>query len=109
MLYVLLGLAVFGLVTSTVFAGIVLWAVPDYLRERRSVLADLALRPGFTPPLSLFKPLHGSEQGLEAHLTSFFQQDYPEFEILFCAREPNDAGLETARRVAANFPGVSAK
>jgi ceramide glucosyltransferase len=109
MLYVLLGLAVFGLVTSTVFAGIVLWAVPDYLRERRSVLADLALRPGFTPPLSLFKPLHGSEQGLEAHLTSFFQQDYPEFEILFCAREPNDAGLVTARRVAAQFPHIPAK
>jgi MerR family transcriptional regulator, heat shock protein HspR len=35
MLYVLLGLAVFGLVTSTVFAGMVLAAVPGYLRERR--------------------------------------------------------------------------
>ena len=35
MLYVLLGMAVFGLVTSTVFAGMVLVAVPGYLRERR--------------------------------------------------------------------------
>ena len=44
MLYVLLGLAVFGLVTSTVFAGMVLWAVPGYLRERRAALAQLQAR-----------------------------------------------------------------
>jgi len=107
--YLLAGLAVFGLITSTVFAGIVLWAVPGYLRERHSALADQAARPGFTIPISLFKPLHGSEPGLEPHLTSFFQQDYPDFEILFCAREPNDAGLAIARRVAARFPHIPAK
>ena len=104
--YVLLGLAVFGLVTSTVFAGIVLWAVPGYLRERRLALAALASRPGFTPPLSLFKPLHGADPGLEAYLESFFTQDYPDYEILFCARNANDAGLATARRVAARHPHI---
>ncbi len=65
--YVLLGLAVFGLITSTVFAGIVLWAVPGYLRERRQALAALAARPGFTPPLTLLKPLHGADPGLESY------------------------------------------
>jgi ceramide glucosyltransferase len=107
--YVLLGLAVFGLVTSTVFAGIVLRAVPGYLRERRDALALLSVRPGYTPPISVFKPLHGSEPNLEEHLASFFQQDYPDFEILFCAREPNDAGLAVARSVAARFPHIPAK
>jgi len=107
--YVLIGLAVFGLITSTVFAGIVLWAVPGYLRERRQALAALAARPGFTPPLSLFKPLHGAEPGLEVYLEGFFLQDYPQYELLFCAREPNDAGLEVARSVAARHPHVPAK
>jgi ceramide glucosyltransferase len=109
MLYVLLALALFGLVTSTVFAGIVLVAVPGYLRERRAVLAELAAKPGFTPPLTLLKPVHGSEPGLEAHLATFFQQDYPRYEILFCARNPQDAGLETARHVAARYPAIPAK
>jgi ceramide glucosyltransferase len=109
MLHVLLGLAVLGLVTSTVFAGMVLAAVPGYLRERRQALAQLQARPGFTPPLALLKPLHGAEPGLEAHLKSFFEQDYPEFEILFCARSADDAGLETARRVAAQYPRIPAK
>ncbi len=109
MFYVLFALAVFGLITSTVFAGMVLAAVPGYLRERRAALAQLQVRPGFTPPLTLLKPVHGAEPGLEAHLATFFEQDYPEFEILFCAREANDAGLETARRVAARYPAIPVK
>ena len=109
MLLVLLGLAVLGLVTSTVFAGMVLAAVPGYLHRRRLALALLHARPGYMPPLTLLKPLHGAEPGLEGHLKTFFEQDYPEFEILFCARSADDAGLETARRVAAQYPQVPAK
>ena len=107
--YLLLGLAVFGLITSAVFAGIVLWAVPRFLAERRAALAALAARPGFVPPLSVFKPLSGAEPGLEPQLESFFLQDYPAYEILFCARSPQDAGLALARRVAARHPQTPAK
>ncbi len=106
--YALLGLALFGLLTSTVFAAMALAAVPGYLRERRA-LAGRAAILDFTPPLSLLKPLAGAEPGLEAYLETFFKQDYPVYEILFCAREPDDAGLEIARRVAARYPDVPAK
>jgi ceramide glucosyltransferase len=109
MSYVLLALAIFGLITSTVFTGMVLASVPRYLRERRSAEGELQKRPGFAPPLSVLKPLAGSEPDLEKHLASFFEQDYPEFEILFCARQPDDAGLEVARLVAARHPNISAK
>jgi ceramide glucosyltransferase len=107
--YILVGLAAFGLLTSSVFAGMVLWAVPGYLRERRAALALVAARPGFTPPLTLLKPVHGAEPGLEDHLATFFQQDYPEYEILFCARSIDDAGLDAARRVALKFPQIPTK
>ncbi len=109
MLYVFLGLAVVGLITSTVFAGMVLAAVPGYLRERRLFCSLVKECPGFTPSLTLLKPLHGAEPNLEANLATFFEQDYPAYEILFCAREPNDAGLEIARRVAARYPRVPAR
>jgi ceramide glucosyltransferase len=109
MLYVLLGLGVLGLITSTGFAAIVLWAVPGYLNERRLALAQMQARPGFTPPLTLLKPLHGTEPGLEANLETFFLQDYPDYEILFCARSAEDAGLATARRVASRHPEIAAK
>ena len=109
MLYVLLGLAVFGLITSTVFTGMVLAALPSYLRERRAALKKLASGEPFTPPLSLLKPLHGAEPGLEGYLETFFQQDYPEYEVLFCARSAADAGLAIARSVAARYPQIPAK
>jgi ceramide glucosyltransferase len=109
MSYVVLGLACFGLITSTVFAGMALAAVPAYLRERRRALAALATRPGFTPPLTLFKPLHGAEPELDANLETFFAQGYPAYEILFCARFEDDAGLAAARRVAARYPHVPVK
>lgn len=109
MWYVLLALACFGLLTSTIVTGMTLAAVPRYLRERRLALAQLAVRPGFTPPLTLLKPLHGDEPGLEAHLATFFEQDYPAYEILFCTRDAADPGLETARRVAARYPHVRAQ
>ena len=106
-MYALLALALFGLLTSSVFAGMTLWAVPRYLRERRLERRQLVERPGFTPPLSLLKPLHGAEPGLESYLDSFFQQDYPAYEILFCARSAEDAGLAIARRVAARHPQIT--
>lgn len=109
MWYVVLALGLFGLSTSTVFTGMVLWAVRGYLRERRRALGRLAERPGFTPPLTLLKPLHGAEPGLAERLTSFFEQDYPDFEILFCARDAGDGGLEVARSVAARYPRVPAR
>jgi ceramide glucosyltransferase len=69
-----------------------------------------ALRLGsFAPPVSLLKPLHGLEPGLESHLQSFFEQDYPEFEVIFCARSDQDAGLEIARRVAARYPKIRSR
>jgi ceramide glucosyltransferase len=107
--YVLFGLAVFGLITSTVFTAIVLLAVPRFLGERRAALAALDAHPRFTPPLSLFKPLSGADPGLESYLESFFNQDYPVFEILFCARNADDPGLAIARGVAARHPEIPAK
>jgi ceramide glucosyltransferase len=109
MVFALFALAIFGLITSSVFTGMVLWAVPGYLRERREAFAKLDHPPGFTPALSLLKPLHGAEPGLEEHLATFFEQDYPEYEILFCARAADDAGLETARRVAARYPQIAVR
>jgi ceramide glucosyltransferase len=106
MLYALLALAVFGLITSSVFAGMAMAAIPRYLRERREAFAALEREPALTPPLTLLKPLHGDEPNLEAHLATFFEQDYPTYEILFCARSADDAGLAAARRVAARFPEI---
>lgn len=103
-LYLLLALGLLGLLSSTVYCGMVLLAAMRFYRRRYPAQGD-----AFTPPVSLLKPLHGAEPGLEASLATFFQQDYPSYEILFCARSEEDAGLEAARRVAHDHPQVPTK
>jgi ceramide glucosyltransferase len=107
MLYALLALAVFGLITSSVFTGMVLAALPRFFRERRDAYLAMDREPRYTPPLSLLKPLHGAEPGLESYLTTFFEQVYPVYEILFCTKSPDDPGLALARTVAARYPEIS--
>ena len=100
----LLLLSIIGIITSTMYALLVAAGAVRLAQRRR------ATPPGtFSPPVSLLKPLHGLEPDLESHLQSFFEQDYPEFEIIFCARTDQDAGLEIARRVAARYPKIRSR
>ena len=103
MIKILLGLSVLGLLTSTAFSILALAAIRRFTRRRRIV------PPMFAEPVSLFKPLHGNEPNLEAHLETFFQQDYPSYEILFGARVASDEGLLAAHRVAARYPHIPVK
>ena len=102
-LYALLALGIFGLITSTVYSGMVLAGIL-FFRSRRS-----PVDPAFTPPVSLLKPLHGTEPNLAEHLEGFFTQDYPEYEVLFCARTLHDAGMMIAREVAALHSSIPAR
>lgn len=102
-----MGMGVLGLISSTVFSGLVVAGAYRFAMARRK--RRKMVQRNFHPHVSLLKPLHGDEPNLDAHIASFFEQDYPGFEILFCARYANDAGLQTARRVAAHYPLVPAK
>lgn len=104
MIKLLFGLGLFGLLTSSIFSALVIAGVWRFVARRRR-----ARGRDFLSPVSLFKPLHGAEPGLEAHLATFFEQDYPEYEILLGARTASDGGLEIARRVAARYPDVPVK
>jgi ceramide glucosyltransferase len=98
--------AALGSVTSTIYCGMVLAAAARFgMRKRR----EQSLPTDFLPELSVLKPLHGTEDGLERNLETFFEQDYPAFELLFCARVNEDEGLQLARRVGLRYPQVVAR
>ena len=98
--------AVAGTVTSTIYCGMVVVAGLRFGLRRRREQAQVA---DFLPPLSMLKPLHGTEPGMERNLETFFEQDYPAFELLFCARQESDEGLQLARRVGQRYPHVSSR
>jgi ceramide glucosyltransferase len=108
LLHILFGVAVLGTITSSIYCLMVLAAAIRFgVRRRREERA--AMVSDFLPPVSVLKPMHGTEDGMETNLESFFQQNYPEFELLFCARYESDAGLQLARKVGERYPHVEAK
>ena len=106
LLRILFWVALCGTMTSTIYCLMVIAAAARFgarkRREDRTVAA-------FLPPVSVLKPLHGTEPGMERNLETFFEQDYPEFELLFCARHDTDEGLRLARSVGERYPQVHAK
>jgi ceramide glucosyltransferase len=99
-----LGIALVGILTSTIYLGLVLVAAIRFKsRPAAAPIADSAL-----PPVSLLKPLHESPAYLEECLEGYFQLDYPEYELLFCARRADDAGLAVARALSARYPNIPA-
>lgn len=106
-LKVLFWVAAVGSVTSSIYCGMVAVAAVRFgLRRSRARAAGTP----FLPPVSMLKPVHGTEEGMEKNFESFFQQDYPApYELLFCARHANDEGLMLAERVGRRYPQVHAR
>jgi ceramide glucosyltransferase len=105
-LHILFYIALVGSVTSTIYCVMVMAAAARFgLRKRREQSAPT----NFLPPISVLKPLHGTEPGMERNLETFFEQDYPNFELLFCARFDTDEGLKLARAVGQRYPNVNAQ
>jgi ceramide glucosyltransferase len=61
------------------------------------------------PPVTIFKPVHGMEERLEENLESFFEQDYPEYEIIVGARSNDDQGIQLAQTIQERHPGVRSR
>src|SRR6516165_2548142 len=91
-----------GLLTSTGYLVLVAIAAARLRRERKRAGGNDAS----FPPVTLLKPVCGMEPGLEEHLTSFFEQQYPSYEIIFGARHLDDPALDVVRRVSARYPSV---
>ncbi len=64
---------------------------------------------GDSPPISVLKPLHGIDEGLEKNLRTFFEQKYVNFEILFAVRNSNDPAIPFVERLRADYPHVPSR
>ncbi len=66
--------------------------------------ADVPAARGALPAMTILKPLAGLEPELEANLRTFCDQEYPRFQVIFCAQSVADPALEIARRIRASMP-----
>ena len=77
-----------------------------------AALRYLSVRPpalNSLEPISILKPLAGLDLGLESNLRSFFEQDYPTFEILFAVRSEDDAAVEVVEKLRREYQRVPSR
>jgi ceramide glucosyltransferase len=109
-LKIALAIAVIGTVSSTIFLVMTLMAALRYRRQARRARAEaLAVPATSLPPVTILKPIHNMEAELEQNLESFLQQDYPDYEIIFGARDEKNPALKVAENVRARYPNVKSR
>lgn len=90
----ILGLVLLGLASAYATAAWI--AMARWTKSRPSTAALL--------PISILKPLHGDDPGLEPCLHSFCNQDYPDYEIIFGIQDPEDPALAVVEKLCASHP-----
>jgi ceramide glucosyltransferase len=80
------------------FYALCVWSARRFNRSRRG-------RPaGFTPAVSILKPLRGVDPQMYESFRSHCVQDYPEYEIIFGVSEADDPAVEAVHRLMTEFP-----
>jgi ceramide glucosyltransferase len=91
-----------------VLAGAIVYSFLSIVAAWRFLsVPPLALR--LSEPISILKPLAGLDLNLESNLRTFFEQDYPAFEILFALRDATDPAAEVVARLQKQYSRVSSR
>ena len=96
------GISVVGIILYLLQIG----AAYSLIRKKNGSVCRTAMREtNDSPPVSVLKPLKGLDDNLFDNLTSFCNQDYPSYEILFCLQDYNDPAYKVAKKVQDKSPG----
>jgi len=91
-----------GCLSSSIYYLVCLWSAAAHMRERQ---AGGDARPTNLPPVSILKPLKGTDPDIYESFRSHCLQDYPEYEIVFGVSDPNDPAIASVQQLQKEFPG----
>jgi ceramide glucosyltransferase len=93
---------------SIAYCAIAIYGAIRFLRLKNKETSARSSNE-YLPPTSLLKPVYGADRDLEENLRSFFLLDYPQYEILFSAREESDPAVAIVRKLQREFPLVPSR
>jgi ceramide glucosyltransferase len=73
----------------------------NFLRDSRR---QAAAAQAWTPPVSILKPLRGTDPEIYESFRSHCLQKYPEYELIFGVSDPDDPAVQLVERLQAEFP-----
>src|SRR5262252_8306823 len=99
---ILAGVLLLILLGAIVYSCMQIVAAQRYLSVRPPILTS-------TEPISILKPLAGLDLDLESNLRTFFEQNYPEFEILFAVRNVRDPAVRVVSQLQQEYPKIPSR
>jgi ceramide glucosyltransferase len=84
-----------------VFYLLCLYCIIDYFRSVRRLSPR---SHSFVPPASILKPVRGVDRDAYENFASFCRLDYPEYELIFAAADPDDPVIPIIERLQRDFP-----
>jgi ceramide glucosyltransferase len=95
-------IAVVGVASSSIYYLVCIWSAGKFLRERKA--EEGARPPSALPPISILKPLKGTDPEIYESFRSHCLLDYPEYEIIFGVSDANDPAVESVKALQREFP-----
>jgi ceramide glucosyltransferase len=95
-------IAIVGCASSSIYYFLCLWAATVFLRARE--VDKSVCRPQNLPPISILKPLKGTDPDIYESFRSHCLQDYPEYEIIFGVSDPRDPAVASVEQLQREFP-----
>src|SRR5262249_95612 len=92
-------LACIGTVASAGYYLLCLWSAAAFSKD-----GSLASLKSEWPPVSILKPLKGTDPEMYSSLRSHCLQDYPAYEIIFGVSEADDPAVPLIEQLRSEFP-----
>jgi ceramide glucosyltransferase len=89
-------------ISSIAYYGLCLWSAASFLRDKARTNRS-ASAPHDSPPVSILKPLKGTDPEMYESFRSHCLQEHPDYEIIFGVSDPNDPAIELVERLKAEF------
>src|SRR5207302_2118413 len=94
-------IALAGCLSSAIYYFICLWTAAAFSQRRQR--PSLPVQANL-PPVSILKPLKGTDPEIYDCFRSHCLQDYPEYEIIFGVSDPKDPAVASVRQLQREFP-----
>lgn len=90
--------AIIGTTCSITYYVLALYSARSFLRHNQTAV------PRHLPPVSVLRPLKGTDPEMYASFRSHCLQNYPAYEIIFGVSEPDDPAIAEVDRLKREFP-----
>ncbi|ACK64830.1 glycosyl transferase family 2 [Rippkaea orientalis PCC 8801] len=98
MLNILQTLCLVPILGGSIFSILTVWTAQRFLKKSNRTVLN-----GFTPPVTVLKPVRGLEKDLKLNLRTIATQNYPEYQVIYSVQDPNDPAFPIIKEIQEEF------